>query len=109
MNAPRQAELTITNGYECKGPVRKANDISTERSVLLGERKERRRDEAAGQKQMDGILDRQTARRHGCRESVNRWRMFVQGKRTTSSVRLMHLFRSGVKVALFMDSKSPDL
>lgn len=33
VNAPRQAELTITNGYECKGPVRKANDILAERCI----------------------------------------------------------------------------
>ena len=39
-NAPRQAELTITNGYECKGPVCKANDISTERR-FTGKREEK--------------------------------------------------------------------
>ena len=39
-NAPRQAELTITNGYECKGPVCKANDISTER-CFTGKREEK--------------------------------------------------------------------
>lgn len=39
-NAPCQAELTITNGYECKGPVCKANDISTERR-FTGKREEK--------------------------------------------------------------------
>lgn len=59
LNAPRQAELTITNGYECKGPVRKANDISTERSApLVQEKREGEETRLAREEQMDRKLDR---------------------------------------------------